>query len=76
MHWCSAAGIKAVWELTLEIEQLCGRGCIRMLDIGGGLSVNYSTDEAPQVSMCRQDMMKPGRGVLQASQLPFVLVAP
>jgi hypothetical protein len=40
-----------VWELSQEIEQLCGSGRIRMLDIGGGLSVNYSTDEAPQVCL-------------------------
>lgn len=44
-----SAGIKAVWELAQEVEQLCGQGRIRMLDIGGGLSVDYSSDDAPQV---------------------------
>lgn len=48
---CCAAGIQAVWELCQEIEQQCGGGRIRMLDIGGGLSVNYSTDDAPQVGL-------------------------
>lgn len=44
-------GIKAVWELAQDIERLCGPGRIRMLDIGGGLSVDYSTDEPPQVQL-------------------------
>lgn len=46
--WC-CAGIKAVWELAQEVDKLCGQGRIRMLDIGGGLSVDYSSDEAPKV---------------------------
>lgn len=41
-------GIKAVWDLLQEIEVVCGPGRIRMLDIGGGLSVDYSTDQPPQ----------------------------
>lgn len=48
LHCC--AGVKAVWEFAQEVDKLCGPGRIRMLDIGGGLSVNYSTDEAPQVT--------------------------
>lgn len=44
-----AAGIKAVWELAQEVDRVCGHGRIRMLDIGGGLSVDYSTDEPPKV---------------------------
>jgi hypothetical protein len=48
LHCC--AGIEAVWELAQEVDKLCGPGRIRMLDIGGGLSVNYSTDHAPQVT--------------------------
>lgn len=43
------AGIKAVWELLEEIEQQCGRGRVRVLDIGGGLSVDFTTDQPPKV---------------------------
>jgi hypothetical protein len=48
--WCRA-GIKAVWELAQEVDKLCGQGRIRMLDIGGGLSVDYSSDDAPKVGV-------------------------
>lgn len=50
--WC-CAGIKAVWELAQEVDKLCGAGRIRMLDIGGGLSVDYSSDDAPKVGLMR-----------------------
>lgn len=43
------AGIKAVWDLLQDIEQQCGRGRVRVLDIGGGLSVDFTTDEPPKV---------------------------
>lgn len=43
-----------MWDLLQEIEVVCGPGRIRMLDIGGGLSVDYSTDQPPQVwHQCR-----------------------
>eukprot|EP00878_Enallax_costatus_P019959 GHUV01021075.1.p1 GENE.GHUV01021075.1~~GHUV01021075.1.p1 ORF type:complete len:236 (+),score=14.41 GHUV01021075.1:453-1160(+) len=46
------AGIKAVWELLQELERQCGKGRIRVLDIGGGLSVDFTTDDPPKVNHC------------------------
>lgn len=43
------AGITAVWQLLLDIEGQCGRGRIQVLDIGGGLSVDFTTDQPPEV---------------------------
>jgi diaminopimelate decarboxylase len=44
------AGVKAVWGLLQEVEAACGAGRVRVLDIGGGLSVDFATDDAPEVS--------------------------
>lgn len=44
-------GICSVWSLLLDIEQACGKGRVRALDIGGGLTVNYSSDDPPQARM-------------------------
>jgi diaminopimelate decarboxylase len=46
------AGIQAVWSLLQEIEAACGKGRVRVLDIGGGLSVDFATDDAPEVRAC------------------------
>lgn len=48
-HAVYSSGVKAVWGLLKEIEQQCGPGRIKVLDIGGGLTVDYSSDDAPQV---------------------------
>jgi hypothetical protein len=44
-------GICSVWSLLLDIEQACGKGRVLALDIGGGLTVNYSSDDPPQARM-------------------------
>jgi diaminopimelate decarboxylase len=44
------AGVKAVWGLLQEVEAACGPGRVRVLDIGGGLSVDFTSDDAPKVS--------------------------
>jgi hypothetical protein len=43
-------GVAAVWELLQEVNAACGETRVRVLDIGGGLSVDFSTDEEPQVN--------------------------
>ena len=35
-----------MWGLLEEVEALCGPGRIRVLDIGGGLAVDYEQDVA------------------------------
>uniref|UniRef100_A0A383W8Q7 Orn/DAP/Arg decarboxylase 2 N-terminal domain-containing protein n=1 Tax=Tetradesmus obliquus TaxID=3088 RepID=A0A383W8Q7_TETOB len=42
------AGVAAVWKLLQEIEAACGKGRVRVLDIGGGLSVDFASDDVPQ----------------------------
>jgi diaminopimelate decarboxylase len=43
------AGVQAVWGLLQDIEAACGKGRVRVLDIGGGLSVDFTSDDAPEV---------------------------
>ncbi|THA26078.1 diaminopimelate decarboxylase [Streptomyces sp. RKND-216] len=40
-----AAGVRATYELAEEINAAVGRQQITVLDIGGGLPVNFATDE-------------------------------
>ncbi|MEV3856716.1 diaminopimelate decarboxylase [Streptomyces sp. NPDC050095] len=40
-----AEGVRAAYELAEEINELAGRRQIDTLDIGGGLSVNFTSDE-------------------------------
>ncbi|WP_267245181.1 diaminopimelate decarboxylase [Streptomyces sp. PR69] len=40
-----AQGVRAVWELAEEINAAAGRRRIDTLDIGGGLPVNFASDE-------------------------------
>eukprot|EP00879_Flechtneria_rotunda_P026788 GHRR01028613.1.p1 GENE.GHRR01028613.1~~GHRR01028613.1.p1 ORF type:complete len:250 (+),score=71.70 GHRR01028613.1:475-1224(+) len=44
------SGVLAVWQLMQDIEKACGPGRVTVLDIGGGLSVDFQTDEQPQES--------------------------
>lgn len=39
------AGIRAVVDLALEINKQLGRNQVHIVDIGGGLSVNFKSDE-------------------------------
>ena len=39
-----ARGVQVLCELADEVDALCAAPRIRMLDIGGGLSANYSSD--------------------------------
>ncbi|WP_116212137.1 diaminopimelate decarboxylase [Streptomyces olivoreticuli] len=40
-----AEGVRAVYELAEEINRTVGRRQVRTLDIGGGLPVNFASDE-------------------------------
>jgi diaminopimelate decarboxylase len=40
-----AAGVRATWELAEEINAAVGRQQVSTLDIGGGLPVNFDSDE-------------------------------
>ena len=40
-----AAGVRATWELAEEINAAAGRQQVTTLDIGGGLPVNFDSDE-------------------------------
>ncbi|KAF6260810.1 diaminopimelate decarboxylase [Scenedesmus sp. NREL 46B-D3] len=48
------AGVRAVWGLLQEIEAACGAGRVKVLDIGGGLSVDFATDAAPETLFQQQ----------------------
>jgi diaminopimelate decarboxylase len=39
------AGVRAVVDLAAEINERCGERRVRIIDIGGGLSVNFASDE-------------------------------
>ncbi|MFC5722161.1 diaminopimelate decarboxylase [Streptomyces gamaensis] len=41
-----AEGVRAVYELAEEINRAAGRQQVRTVDIGGGLPVDFSSDEA------------------------------
>ncbi|HET6634683.1 MAG TPA: diaminopimelate decarboxylase [Streptomyces sp.] len=41
-----ASGVRATWELAEEINAAAGRQQVTTLDIGGGLPVNFASDEA------------------------------
>ncbi|RKN37373.1 diaminopimelate decarboxylase [Streptomyces hoynatensis] len=40
-----AAGVATTWELAEEINRAAGRRQVRTLDIGGGLPVNFASEE-------------------------------
>lgn len=42
-------GVKAVWQLLVDIEAAFGHGRVKVLDIGGGLTVDFDSDDTPQV---------------------------
>lgn len=43
-------GIRRVWELVKEVEAACGAPRVQVLDIGGGLPVDYESDGPAPVS--------------------------
>lgn len=51
------AGVTAVWGLLQDIEQQCGASRIKALDIGGGLSVNFASDDPPQVNIMQDSSL-------------------
>ncbi|WP_049578201.1 diaminopimelate decarboxylase [Streptomyces sp. SBT349] len=42
-----AAGVRALWELAEEINAAAGARRVTTLDIGGGLPVDFASDETP-----------------------------
>jgi diaminopimelate decarboxylase len=42
-------GVERVWQLLEQIEGECGKGRVKVLDIGGGLTVDFGSDEEPEV---------------------------
>ncbi|KAF8056213.1 lysA [Scenedesmus sp. PABB004] len=46
----TVAGVEAVWGLLLEVEAATAPGRVALLDIGGGLSVDFASDDPPEES--------------------------
>ncbi len=42
-------GVERVWQLLEEVDAACGGGRVKVLDIGGGLTVDFTSDQQPQV---------------------------
>ena len=68
------AAVRAIVDLALEINRVVGRNQVHILDIGGGLSVNFLSDEVSPTFQQYADALREGVPELFAQDSPFSLV--